>query len=138
MLTPCRRAKRQELRPENCSTTRELLWPSEEVAIGKLRLRDFQHDGEQHMLRFQQKGAKSREIPARLELQRDIVSYLEAAGIGGDAKDRPLFRSTVRKTKQLAANTITGKAICEMVNSSSCLTRLGQDHHHGKCCLHLL
>jgi integrase/recombinase XerD len=37
-------------------------------AIAKLRLQDFQHDGEQHVLRFQEKGGKSREIPVRLEL----------------------------------------------------------------------
>jgi integrase/recombinase XerD len=42
-------------------------------AIAKLRLQDFQHDGEQHVLRFQEKGGKSREIPVRLELQRDIL-----------------------------------------------------------------
>ena len=84
-------------------------------AIAKLRLQDFQHDGEQYVLRFQEKGGKSREIPVRLELQRDILAYLEAAGIGGEAKDRPLFRSTVRKTKQLTANALTSKAICEMV-----------------------
>jgi integrase/recombinase XerD len=84
-------------------------------AIAKLRLQDFQHDGEQHVLRFQENGGKSREIPVRLELQRDILAYLSAAGIGGDAKDRPLFRSTVRKTKQLTANALSSKTICEMV-----------------------
>jgi integrase/recombinase XerD len=84
-------------------------------AIAKLRLQDFQHDGEQYVLRFQEKGGKSREIPVRLELQGDILGCLGAAGIGGDAKDWPLFRSTVRKTKQLTANALTSKAICEMV-----------------------
>ena len=84
-------------------------------AVAKLRLQDFQHDGEQYVLRFQEKGGISREIPVRLELQRDILAYLEAAGIRGDAQDRPLFRSTVRKTKQLTGNALTSKAICELV-----------------------
>ena len=84
-------------------------------AIAKLRLQDFQHDGEQHMLRFQEKGGMSRETPVRLELQRDILAYLDAAGIKAENKDRPLFRSTVRKTKQLTANALSSKAICEMV-----------------------
>ncbi len=53
-------------------------------AVAKLRLQDFQHDGEQYVLRFQEKGGKSREIPVRLELQRDILAYLAAAGIGAD------------------------------------------------------
>jgi len=81
--------------------------PCRARAIAKLRLQDFQHDGEQYVLRFQEKGGKSREIPVRLELQRDILAYLEAAGIGADAKDRPLFRSAVRKTKQLTGNALT-------------------------------
>ncbi len=51
----------------------------------------------------------------RLDLQRDILAYLEAAGIGADAKDRLLFRSTVRKTKQLTGNALTSKATCELV-----------------------
>ena len=84
-------------------------------AIAKLRLQDFQHDGEQYVLRFQEKGGTSREIPVRLELQRDILAYVEAAGIGADAKDRPLFRSTVRKTKQLTGNALSSKAIGELV-----------------------
>jgi integrase/recombinase XerD len=68
-------------------------------AIAKLRLQEFQHDGEQHLLRFQGKGGKSREIPVRFELQRDILAYLDSAGIKAENKHRPLFRSTVRKTK---------------------------------------
>jgi len=67
------------------------------------------------LLRFQEKGGKSREIPVRLELQRDIQAYLAAAGIGEANKDRPLFRSTVRKTKQLTVNGLTTKDICNLV-----------------------
>jgi len=36
----------------------------------------------------------SREIPVRLELQQDILVYLAAAGIAGEAKDRPLLWAT--------------------------------------------
>src|SRR6516225_280979 len=39
-------------------------------AVAKLRLGDFQHDGSQYVLRFQEKGGKSREIPVRHDLQR--------------------------------------------------------------------
>jgi integrase/recombinase XerD len=51
----------------------------------------------------------------RQELQRDILAYLDAAGIKVENRERPLFRSTVRKTKQLTANAFSSKAICEMV-----------------------
>ena len=84
-------------------------------AVAKLRLGDFQHDGEQYVLRFQEKGGKSREIPVRLELQRDILAYLKAAGIEGEADDRPLFRSAVGRTKALTEKPLTTERICELV-----------------------
>jgi site-specific recombinase XerD len=84
-------------------------------AIAKLRLQDFQQDGTQYVLRFQEKGGKSREIPVRHDLERFILAYLEAAGIARDAKDRPLFRSTRRRTRHLTGNALTSKAICELV-----------------------
>ena len=68
-------------------------------AVAKLRLGDFQHDGTQYVLRFQEKGGKSREIPVRHDLEGYIRAYLDAAGIAAEAKDRPLFRSTLRRTE---------------------------------------
>ena len=84
-------------------------------AVAKLRLSDFQSEGTQYVLRFQEKGGKSREIPVRHDLEGDILAYLEAADIAGDGKDSPLFRSTRRRTKQLTGNALTTKAICELV-----------------------
>jgi integrase/recombinase XerD len=89
--------------------------PGRAGAVAKLRLQDFQNEGTQYVLRFQEKGGKSREIPVRHDLERDILAYLEAAGIAEEAKDRPLFRSTVRRTKQLTGYALTTKAICELV-----------------------
>src|SRR4051794_4353189 len=43
-------------------------------AVAKLRLGDFQHDGTQSVLRFQEKGGKSREIPVR----HDLEGYIRA------------------------------------------------------------
>jgi site-specific recombinase XerD len=83
--------------------------------VAKLRVQDFQHDGEQYALRFHEKGGKSREIPVRLELQRDILAYEAAAGISEEGKDEPLFHSTVRKTRQLIGRPLTSKANCELV-----------------------
>jgi site-specific recombinase XerD len=84
-------------------------------AVAKLRVGDFQYDGTQSVLWFQENGGKSREIPVRHDLEGYIRAYLEAAGIAEEAKDRPLFRSTVRRTKQLTGNALTTKAICELV-----------------------
>jgi site-specific recombinase XerD len=84
-------------------------------AVAKLRLGDFQDDGTQYVLRFQEKGGKSREIPVRHDLEGHIRAYLDAAGIAGEHKDRPLFRSTAGKTKRLTANPLTTKDVCRMV-----------------------
>ena len=84
-------------------------------AVARLRLQDLQHDGEQYVLRFHEKGGKSREIPVRLDLQRIILAYLDASGLRAQAKDSPLFRSTTRRTKQLTARPLTSKAVCELV-----------------------
>ena len=38
-------------------------------AVAKLRLRDFQHDGTQYVVRFLEKGSKSRKIPSGMILK---------------------------------------------------------------------
>ena len=51
----------------------------------------------------------------RHDLEVYIRTYLDVAGIAAEGKDRPLFRSTMRRTKQLTGNALTSKAICELV-----------------------
>jgi site-specific recombinase XerD len=92
-------------------------------AVAKLRLGDFQHDGEQYVLRLLEKGGKSREIPVRLDLQRCILAYIEAAGIAGEPKDSPLFRASNGRSKRLMAGPLTSKRVCELVKR--CLKRAG-------------
>ena len=84
-------------------------------AVAKLRLQDFQHDGSQYVLRFSEKGGKSREIPVRHDLEGHIRTYLDLAGISGQNKDWPLFRSTLGKTKRLTDRPLTTKDVCRMV-----------------------
>ena len=47
--------------------------------------------------------------------KRYLRTYLNVAGIATEGKDRPLFRSTVRRTKQSTGNSMTSKSICELV-----------------------
>ena len=84
-------------------------------AVAKLRLQDFQHDGQQYVLRFQEKGGKSREIPVRHDLEGFILAYLDAAGIAGDGKDTPLFQASNGRTRKLSGKAMTSKRICELV-----------------------
>ena len=75
-------------------------------AVARLRPGDFQHDGQQYVLRFQEKGAKSREIPVRHDLEGFILAYVEAAGIGGDAKESPLFWMGNGRTRKVSGTGI--------------------------------
>jgi integrase/recombinase XerD len=84
-------------------------------AVAKLRLGDFQKDGQQYVLRFQEKGGKSREIPVRHDLEGFILAYVDSAGIAGDAKDTPLFQASNGLTRKLSGKAMTPKRICELV-----------------------
>ena len=77
-------------------------------AVAKLRVGDFEHDGAQFVLRFQEKGGKSREIPVRHDLEQCILSYLDAAGLRDAPKESPLLRSAMKKTKRLTEKPMTG------------------------------
>lgn len=84
-------------------------------AVAKLRIGDFQYDGVQFVLRFQEKGGKSREIPVRHDLEGFIRAYLDAAELVGQPKDSPLFRSSNGRSRKLEAGSLTSKRICELV-----------------------
>jgi site-specific recombinase XerD len=84
-------------------------------AVARLRLGDFQHDGTQYVLRFREKGGKSREIPVRHDLEGYIRAYLAAAGIAGEAKDSPLFRASNGRTGKLTGKPLRTERICELV-----------------------
>jgi len=84
-------------------------------AIAKLRLGDFYDLGDQHCLRFSEKGSKSREIPVRHDLQNFILDYLTAVDLQDSDKKTPLFRTTIRKTKILTNNEMTANDMYRMV-----------------------
>jgi site-specific recombinase XerD len=86
-------------------------------AVARLRLGDFQDDGRQYVLRFREKGGKSREIPVRHDdLEGYILAYIEAAGIAGEPKDSPLFRAGInRSAKRLSDRPLTTDRIGDMM-----------------------
>jgi len=84
-------------------------------AVAKLRLGDFQFDGVQFALRFQEKGGKSRELPVRHDLEGFIRAYLEAAGIAGEGKDRPLYRAGNGRSGTLTGNAMDSRVVCDLV-----------------------
>ena len=90
-------------------------------AVAKLRRCDFYDLGDQHCLRFTEKGGKSREIPVRHDLQRTITEYLLIGGLEFSEKSNPLFHTTIRRTKVLTQNAMTANDMGRMLKR-----RLGQ------------
>jgi len=85
-------------------------------AVARLRRGDFSDAGDhQWMLRFVDKGGKSREIPVRHDLQHMIAVYIEGAGLQKASKETPLFRAAIGKTGRLATNAIHVNDICRMM-----------------------
>jgi integrase/recombinase XerD len=68
--------------------------------LAKLKRDSFYHAGDQWTLHFDEKGGKSREIPARHDLKRVVFEYLDAA---------------YRKTGQLTENAMDVVDVCRMV-----------------------
>lgn len=85
-------------------------------AVAKLKLKEFYDTGDQHCLRFHDKGGKSREIPVRHDLQQLLAYYLQSASVMVDLPpDGPLFRTTVTKTKQLTDHPMTAGDMGRMI-----------------------
>lgn len=84
-------------------------------AVAKLRRQDFYDLGDQYCLRFSEKGGKSREIPVRHNLQIFIWDYLSAGCLEYSDKSKPLFRTTIRRTRRLTANAMTANDMGRMV-----------------------
>lgn len=82
-------------------------------AVCRLRLRDFQHDGTQHCLRFTEKGGKVREIPVRHDLERFLLDYMHASGLSIASADTPLFCSA--PGRKLTRSPLLPSDACRMV-----------------------
>jgi integrase/recombinase XerD len=85
-------------------------------AVAKLKVGDLTQDGSQFLLRFLEKGGKSREIPLRHDVQAWVLEYLAAAGIDRERdKELPLFRSRIGKANKLSGHGVTRKTIWGLV-----------------------
>lgn len=84
-------------------------------AVARLRRGDFYAVAGQHCLRFAEKGGKSREIPVRHDLQQFILNYLATGSLEYSDKATPLFRTTIRRTRQLTQLGMTANDMQRMV-----------------------
>lgn len=85
-------------------------------AVSKLRVKNLYDSGDQYCLHFDDKGGKSREIPVRHDLQLLLFNYLQGADLQlGHDDTRPLFTTSIRKTKELTMRPMTAGDIGRMV-----------------------
>jgi integrase/recombinase XerD len=84
-------------------------------AVSKLRRGDFYDIGDQFCFRFTEKRGKSREIPVRHDLRQQLSQYITAGGLEFSEKTTPLFRTTIRRTKQLTQNAMTANDMGRML-----------------------
>lgn len=86
-------------------------------AVAKLKISSLVFDGVQYSLKMQEKGGKIRNIPVRSDLQTALLDYMVTAGLQGDRKDEPLFRTFSRTQNQLclSSRAMTGHDIYRMM-----------------------
>jgi site-specific recombinase XerD len=84
-------------------------------AVGRLRVGDFVDAGTQWVLRFAEKGGKSREIPVRHDLQHFITDYLVASEIDRTNRNQPLFPTIIGRADRLSGKAMSNLDICRMV-----------------------
>lgn len=84
-------------------------------AVAGLRQREFYDLGDQHCLRFTEKGGKSREIPVRHDLKGMLTDYQLASDLQTATPQSPLFKTAIRRTKQLTVNGMTPNDMHRMV-----------------------
>ena len=84
-------------------------------AVASLRRGSFYDAGDQWMLHFEEKGGKSREIPVRHDLEQMLFGYMDAAGLRDAGNDTPLFRTALRRTRQLTQIGINAVDICRLM-----------------------
>jgi integrase/recombinase XerD len=82
-------------------------------AVAKLRMGDFQDEGNQFVLRFAEKGGKARTIPVRHDLQLLLSQY--RATLGESTARDPLFRTCSGRSGELTSKQVSGVDICRMV-----------------------
>ena len=76
-------------------------------AIAKLQRRDLEHEGDQWVISFREKGGKHRKVPVRHDLQKLLFGYLDTAGITVSDGKTPMFRSSKGKTGKLSEKGMT-------------------------------
>lgn len=69
-------------------------------AVVQMKVKDYYPNGKRYWIRLHEKGGKFHEVPVHHTAEEYLDTYIEAAGIT-DEKNRPLFRTTRGRTRDL-------------------------------------
>jgi site-specific recombinase XerD len=69
-------------------------------AVVRMRVRDYYPNGKRYWIRLHEKGGKFHEVPVHHTAEEYLDAYIEAADIG-DEKNKPLFRTTRGRSREL-------------------------------------
>jgi integrase/recombinase XerD len=74
-------------------------------AVVKMKVRDYYPNGKRYWIRLHEKGGKFHEVPVHHMAEEYLDAYIEAAGIA-DEKNKPLFRTTRGRSRELTGRTL--------------------------------
>jgi site-specific recombinase XerD len=75
-------------------------------AVVNMKVRDYYPQGKRYWIRLHEKGGKFHEVPAHHTAEQYLDEYIEAAGIG-EEKNRPLFRTTRGRSRELTSRAMS-------------------------------
>ncbi|SRR5579885_564636 len=75
-------------------------------AVVNMKVRDYYPQGKRYWIRLHEKGGKFHEVPAHHTAEQYLDEYIEAAGIS-EEKNRPLFRTTRGRSRELTARAMS-------------------------------
>jgi integrase/recombinase XerD len=84
-------------------------------AVARLRTMDYLTDGRAWAFNFGEKGGKLHHVPARHDLQLQMESYLQAAGLEGRSDKTALFRTAKRRKRELTERGLNGNDLLRIV-----------------------
>jgi len=75
-------------------------------AIVNMKVRDYYPNGKRYWIRLHEKGGKFHAVPAHHTAESYLDEYIEAGGIA-EEKNKPLFRSTRGRSRELTARAMS-------------------------------
>jgi integrase/recombinase XerD len=83
-------------------------------AVVGMKVKDYYANGKRYWIRLHEKGGKFHEVPVHHNAEQYLDEYIEAAGIACE-KNKPLFRTTIAKTRKLTDRPINRIEVYKMV-----------------------